>query len=257
MQELTSDFRPTLTETYREVLEASPNKRSHKEKNYLAPPLGQLGGEKASTTQRFRTDGFLLSAPRTNTHSSTNTCTHMEVTRSKVKAETKTGRLSFEIETYSALPCKQGDATYSPIMECANHQWQLLLKPGGGRELAGDSDEVREMKRDSVALFLWYKGSSSHLKTKYSLRLVNQLGLADRVVEHEVSVKFSTSSNAFGGPPPFFSHASYLLPLFPPSLFSSSRPGHVLLHRYRAELGHVLHDSAGRSEHRSQWVEGE
>mmetsp|Transcript_33717 Transcript_33717/g.67135 ORF Transcript_33717/g.67135 Transcript_33717/m.67135 type:complete len:473 (+) Transcript_33717:73-1491(+) len=92
------------------------------------------------------------------------------------------GRIRWTIERWAALPSKQGESTCSTVMDCAGEHWQLEVYPGGDAEESGDTPEVKAQRNEHVAAYIWYKGPSTSAKTKFTLRLANQLGKTDKTI---------------------------------------------------------------------------
>ena len=100
--------------------------------------------------------------------------------RCNTKSVSKTGTIEWEIECWSALPTNhvtnddQSGYTQSQVMNAAGHKWTIVVAPGGQSDPTDSEEEVRD-KKEHVATYLHYKGSSESVRTNFSMTIVKLL----------------------------------------------------------------------------------
>ena len=107
-------------------------------------------------------------------------------------AAMNTETLEWRINAWSSLPSEHAvgaatqGRTYSETMQAAGDKWQIEVMPGGWSR-STDTEAAVQHRKEHVAIFLYYKGDSEALRTKFSIIVVNQLpGKADGTVEAPV-----------------------------------------------------------------------
>ena len=95
----------------------------------------------------------------------------MAISKATSGASITEGKLQWEITQWSALDSTPDEATRSPILKCAGHDWQMEVFPGG--DPAAAPEEKKEDAKNAVALFLRYNGTSKKLRTAFTLTIKN------------------------------------------------------------------------------------